>query len=68
MANTCYTVMVDHCQLKHPIGLDHSEDIATHLVPVSKIPELVRSKRIRHSLVVVALYHFELLRRTRADA
>ena len=63
MENTCYTVLVENCELKHPTRFDHCEDIVTRLVPVAQIPELVRSKQIRHSLVVVALYHFELHRR-----
>jgi 8-oxo-dGTP pyrophosphatase MutT (NUDIX family) len=65
MSNTCYTVLVENCELKHPTLFDHSEDIVTRLVPVGEVPELVRSGRIRHSLVVVALYHFDLLRRAR---
>lgn len=63
MSNTCHTVLVENCELKHATGFDHSEDIATRLVPVDEIPTLVRTGRIRHSLVVVALYHFELLRK-----
>jgi ADP-ribose pyrophosphatase len=63
MENTCYTVMIRLCELKHPTRFDHGEDLITRLVPVRDIPDLIRSKRIRHSLVVVALYHFELLRR-----
>jgi ADP-ribose pyrophosphatase len=63
MSNTCHTVLVEQCELKHPTVLDQSEDIATRLVPVAQIPDLVRTQRIRHSLVVVALYHYELLRR-----
>jgi ADP-ribose pyrophosphatase len=63
MANTCHTVLVENCIQKHPTVLDHSEDIATRLVPVAEIPDLIRSRRIRHSLVVVALYHFDLLLR-----
>ena len=35
----------------------------TRLVPVSQIPKLVATGKIVHSLVVVALYHFELWRR-----
>jgi ADP-ribose pyrophosphatase len=62
MSNTCYTLMVRNCQLKHPTGFDHCEDLLTRLVPVREIPGLVASGRIRHSLVVVALYHFELWR------
>jgi len=34
--------------------------LITRLVPVADIPALVGTGKIRHSLVVVALYHFEL--------
>ena len=33
------------------------------LVPVAEIPELVAAGKIQHSLVVVALYYYELWRR-----
>jgi ADP-ribose pyrophosphatase len=62
MNNTCFTLLVENCELKHPLLLDHSEDIVTRLVPVREIPDLIRSKLIRHSLVVVALYHYDLWR------
>lgn len=60
MSNTCFTVLVENCRLKHDVKFDSSEDIITRLVPVSQIPDLVSSGKISHSLVVVALYHFEL--------
>jgi len=63
MSNTCFTVMIENCQCVHPVEFDHSEDILTRLVPVSELPTLVASGKIRHSLVVVALYHFELWER-----
>jgi len=63
MSNTCFTVMIENCRCLHPVEFDHSEDIVTRLVPVSEIPQLVASGKIRHSLVAVALYHFELLQR-----
>ncbi len=63
MQNRCHTVLVEQCELKHSTVFDHCEDLVTHLVPVSQIPDLIRSGRVRHSLVVVALYHFDLLRR-----
>ncbi len=63
MSNTCYTVLVQNCDLKHDVKFDSGEDIVTRLVPASEIPELVSSGRIAHSLVVVALYHFELWRK-----
>jgi ADP-ribose pyrophosphatase len=63
MSNTCHTLLVENAQLKHPVEWDHGEDILTRLVPVAEIPGLIKSGKIRHSLVVVALYHFELSQR-----
>jgi ADP-ribose pyrophosphatase len=63
MSNTCYTLMVENCELKHDLQWDHGEDLITRLVPISEIPGLVASGKIQHSLVVVALYHFELRQR-----
>jgi ADP-ribose diphosphatase len=63
MSNTCFTVLAQHCRLEHAVQFDSGEDLLTHLVPVGEIPELVRAGKIRHSLVVVALYHFELWQR-----
>ncbi len=63
MSNTCYTVLVRNCRLNHPVEFDHTEDLSTRLVPASDPSQLVYEGRIRHSLVVVALYHFELWRR-----
>jgi ADP-ribose pyrophosphatase len=63
MSNTCFTVMVDNCQCLHPVQFDHGEDLLTRLVPLTDIPDLVAAGKIRHALVVVALYHFELWQR-----
>jgi 8-oxo-dGTP pyrophosphatase MutT (NUDIX family) len=63
MSNTCFTVMIGNCQRVHPVEFDHGEDIVTRLVPIDDIPKLVATGTIRHSLVVVALYHFELWQR-----
>jgi 8-oxo-dGTP pyrophosphatase MutT (NUDIX family) len=60
MSNTCYTVLVEDCQCLHPVEFDHGEDLLTRLVPLADIPGLVATGKIRHSLVVVALYYFEL--------
>jgi ADP-ribose pyrophosphatase len=61
--NTCHTVLIENCRLKHPVNFDHAEDLATRLVPISEIPKLVADEKIGHSLVVVALYHFDLWQR-----
>jgi 8-oxo-dGTP pyrophosphatase MutT (NUDIX family) len=62
MSNLCHTLFVKNCQPKHPLEWDHAEDLVTRLVPVADIRRLIATGQIRHSLVVVALYHFELFR------
>lgn len=63
LSNITYTVIIENCRLKHKTDWDHGEDLLTRLVPVSEIPRLVADEKIGHSLVVVALYHFELWQR-----
>jgi 8-oxo-dGTP pyrophosphatase MutT (NUDIX family) len=66
MSNVCYTVLVENCRCLHPLQLDHGEDLSTQLVPRTELPGLIANGKIRHSLVAVALYHFELLQRAEA--
>ena len=63
MSNVCYTVLVEDCRCSHSVEFDHGEDLLTRLVPIADIPELVASGKIQHSLVVVALFHFDLWQR-----
>jgi ADP-ribose pyrophosphatase len=63
MSNICFTIMVENCRCLHPVEFDHGEDLMTRLVPVAEFPGLVAGGKIRHSLVVVALYFFELWQR-----
>lgn len=63
MSNTCYTVVVENCRCLHPVEFDHGEDLVTRLVPLAEIPRLVADGAIKHSLVVVALYYFDLWQR-----
>jgi 8-oxo-dGTP pyrophosphatase MutT (NUDIX family) len=60
MHNQCHTVLLRNCRLVKPVHWDEGEDLVTKLVPVEQVPELVASGRIRHSLVVAALYQFDL--------
>jgi len=62
MNNTCHTVIVEGCELKHPTEFDQGEDLVTRLVPLSEIPGLILAGKIRHSLVVVALSLYLLKR------
>ena len=67
MSNTCYTVMVENCRDLHPDQFDHGEDLVTRLVPIADLPGLVAAGKIQHSLVVVALYYFDLWQRRRTE-
>ncbi len=58
--NHCYTVLVRNCRPAKPVQWDAGEDLLTKLVPMEQAPELVASGRIRHALVVAALYQFDL--------
>ncbi len=60
MSNICFTVFTRNCHYVKPVHFDNSEDIATRLVPLAQVPELVASGQIRHALIVAALYQFEL--------
>jgi 8-oxo-dGTP pyrophosphatase MutT (NUDIX family) len=61
--NRTYTVLIENCTLQHGVEFDSGEDLTTLLVPAAEIPKLVADEKIGHSLVVVALYHFELWQR-----
>lgn len=63
LSNTTYTVLIEDCELKHGLEFDSGEDLATRLAPVADISKLVAEEKISHSLVVVALYHYELWQR-----
>jgi len=63
MTNTCFTLCVRNCACTHATELDPGEDIATRLIPLAQIPELVANGTILHSLVIVALYQFNLWRK-----
>jgi 8-oxo-dGTP pyrophosphatase MutT (NUDIX family) len=63
-SNRCRTVLVRQCRRVGALELDDSEDIAVRLFPVSDMAKLVTEGRIRHSLAVAALYHYELWQRS----
>ncbi len=63
LSNVTYTVLIENCRLQHGVEFDSGEDLITRLVPVAEIPKLVAAEKIGHSLVVVALYHFDLWQR-----
>lgn len=62
MTNKCYTVLVENCRVVCPTAFDHGEDLALKLVSIEDLPHLVADGKIRHSIIVAALYHFDLWR------
>ena len=64
MSNRSYFVLVENCIHRHECEFDHGEDLITRVVPWKEIPALVMAGKIRHPLVIVALYQYELSRRT----
>ena len=62
MSNICHTVLVENCRLTDSTDFDETEDLATKLVPIDDATRLVESGKIRHALVVAALFHFQLWR------
>jgi 8-oxo-dGTP pyrophosphatase MutT (NUDIX family) len=63
MSNTCYTVLVEDCQVAGATQFDQTEDLVTRLVPIDEVSGLVASGKIKHCIVVAALFHFELWRK-----
>jgi 8-oxo-dGTP pyrophosphatase MutT (NUDIX family) len=63
MSNTMHTVLIENCTLRHDVQFDSGEDLLTRLIPVDSLPHLVAAGKVKHPLVVVALYHFDLWQR-----
>jgi ADP-ribose pyrophosphatase len=58
--NTCYTYLVEHAQEVQEVTLDAHEDIEVELVPLIRIPQLLKEGTINHALVIVAFHFFFL--------
>ena len=52
--------MIRNARLEHETDLDDGEDVATRLIPLADIPGLIADGTISHSLMVAALYRFQL--------
>jgi ADP-ribose pyrophosphatase len=60
MHTTTFTVLVENCRKFHDVELDQGEDLVTHLIPLDDVRRLASEGRFGHSLVLAALYHYEL--------
>jgi ADP-ribose pyrophosphatase len=58
-----YLLATDCCKVAD-LNLDHAEDVAVRLVALRQIPELIRTGRITHGIVIGA-FHFLSLHRER---
>ncbi len=59
-SNSCTTFFAPGAKRIIEPQFDRSEYVEVRLTPVEKIPELIRSGRITHSLVLVAFYYLNL--------
>ncbi len=55
--NCCYTYLALGARQIQTPQFDGAEDIAIEEIPLTDIPELIRTGRISHALVVAAFYH-----------
>ncbi|MEN3027134.1 MAG: NUDIX hydrolase [Chlorobiota bacterium] len=58
LTNVCYMYLWRDCRQADEQRWDKHEEIAVRLTPIEALPHLIHSGRIRHSLVLVALYAF----------
>ena len=59
--NRCFTYLATGCRKVGDLMPDEGEDLAVELIPLRRIPDLIRKGRITHSLVIAA-FHFLSLR------
>jgi ADP-ribose pyrophosphatase len=55
--NRCSTFLARGCREVGELTPDEGEDLAVELVPLRRVPDLIRRGRITHSLVIAA-FHF----------
>ncbi len=59
--NRCFSFVARGVQKLKPTRFDGNEDLATRLVPLTSIPELIAQGRITHALVIVAFHRLRLM-------
>jgi ADP-ribose pyrophosphatase len=62
-SNLQHYILATGCRRVTGLNLDHAEDIAVRLVPLADIPELIRTGKITHGIVIGAFYWLDLHRR-----
>lgn len=67
LTNTCYSYLVTDCELTHEQSLDEHERINVSLCSEEEFVEMIRSKKIDHSLVLNAYLWYQLWKETNPD-
>lgn len=62
-SNVQHYVLATGCRKVAGLKLDHAEDIAVRLAPLSDIPRMIRAGEITHGIVIGGFYQLELYRR-----
>jgi 8-oxo-dGTP pyrophosphatase MutT (NUDIX family) len=61
--NTIYHYLATNCEKTAETNFDEHESIATKLVPLSEIENLIETENINHSHVLACFYRYELYRK-----
>jgi 8-oxo-dGTP pyrophosphatase MutT (NUDIX family) len=61
--NLQHYVLATNCRRVAALRLDHTEDIVVRLVPLAEVPDMIRTGKITHSVVIGGFYWLELHRR-----
>jgi 8-oxo-dGTP pyrophosphatase MutT (NUDIX family) len=59
-SNRQHYVLATGCRRVAGLNLDHAEDIAVRLVPLRDIPDLIRTGKIQHGIVIGGFYWLNL--------
>ena len=59
--NRCSTYLARGCREVGELIPDEGEDLAVELVPLARVPDLIRRGRITHSLVIAAFHFLSLI-------
>lgn len=59
--NTIYHFLAVDAEKTTEVRFDEHESVTTKLAPLAEIPELIRTGKIKHSLVIAAFYYLLML-------
>lgn len=59
--NTCTFFLAKDCKKTHETNFDYFEEIETHLYDLDEVKEMIREKKVGHSLVACGLYFYDNL-------